>query len=130
MSSNFFGQAECYFVVPLLEAHDHSLFEIHAYSDVIQPDAVTERLRKSVDVWRDVQAFSDERLAAQIREDEIDGGYVATALGHGIVTEGDTIEELRIMVKDAVHCYFGDGVPGPMPKIIRLHFVHDEALAV
>ena len=72
VSSNFFGQAECYFVVPLLEAHDHSLFEIHAYSDVIQPDAVTERLRRSVDVWRDVQAFSDERLAEQIREDAID----------------------------------------------------------
>ena len=34
----------------------------------------------------------------EVQEDEIDGGYVATALGHGIVTQGDTLEELREMV--------------------------------
>jgi predicted RNase H-like HicB family nuclease len=65
----------------------------------------------------------------EVQQDEIDGGYVATALGHSIVTEGETLEELRIMVKEAVHCHLGDGVPGPMPKIIRLHFVRDEVLA-
>ena len=66
----------------------------------------------------------------EVREDEMDGGFVATALGHDIATQGDTVEELREMVRDAVHCHFGDGEPGPMPKIIRLHFVRDEALAV
>jgi hypothetical protein len=40
------------------------------------------------------------------------------------------MEELREMVRDAVKCHFGDGAVGPMPKIIRLHFVRDEALAV
>jgi predicted RNase H-like HicB family nuclease len=65
-----------------------------------------------------------------VQEDEVDGGYVATALGHGIVTQGDTLNELREMVKGAVRCHFGDGVPGPMPKIIRLHFVRDEVMAV
>jgi predicted RNase H-like HicB family nuclease len=59
----------------------------------------------------------------------MDGGFVATALGHGIVTQGDTLAELRKMVKDAVRCHFGDGVPGPMPTVIRLHFVRDEVLA-
>ena len=33
------------------------------------------------------------------------------------------------MVRDAVRCHFGDGMPGQMPKIIRLLFVRDEALA-
>ena len=66
----------------------------------------------------------------EVKEDEVDGGYVATALGHGIATQGETLEELREMVRDAVQCHFGDGVPGPMPKIIRLHFVRDEVLAV
>ena len=61
---------------------------------------------------------------------EDDGGFVATALGHAIATQGETIEELREMVRDAVHCHFGDGAPGPMPKVIRLHFVRDEVLAV
>lgn len=66
----------------------------------------------------------------EVHEDEGDGGFVATALGHAIATQGETVEELREMVRDAVHCHFSDGVPGPMPKIIRLHFVRDEALAV
>jgi predicted RNase H-like HicB family nuclease len=56
----------------------------------------------------------------EVREDEIDGGFVATALGHAIVTQGETVEELREMVRDAVHCHFGDGEPGQMPKIICL----------
>jgi len=66
----------------------------------------------------------------EVTEDEADGGYVATALGHAIATQGETVEELRAMVRDAVRCHFGDGAAGPMPKIIRLHFVRDEALAV
>ena len=66
----------------------------------------------------------------EVSEDETDGGYVATALGHAIATQGETVEELREMVRDAVRCHFGDGAAGPMPKIIRLHFVRDEALAV
>jgi predicted RNase H-like HicB family nuclease len=53
---------------------------------------------------------------------------VATALGHGIVTQGDSLEELRQMVKDAVRCHFGEGNIDPMPKVIRLHFVRDEVL--
>ena len=65
----------------------------------------------------------------EVREDEVDGGYVATALGHAIATQGETMEELRQMVREAVHCHFGDGVPGEMPGLIRLHFVRDEVLA-
>ena len=65
----------------------------------------------------------------EVREYEADGGYVATALGHSIATQGDTLDELRDMVRDAVQCHFGDGVPGPIPKVIRLHFVRDEVLA-
>ncbi len=65
-----------------------------------------------------------------VREDEADGGYVAVALGHAIATQGETPEEVREMVRDAVICHCGDGAAGPMPNIIRLHFVRDEALAV
>jgi predicted RNase H-like HicB family nuclease len=73
---------------------------------------------------------SMSEIIFEVVEDEADGGYVATALGHAIATQGETVEELREMVRDAVRCHFGDGVAGPMPKIIRLHFVRDEALAV
>ncbi len=65
----------------------------------------------------------------EVREDETDGGYNAAALGHDIFTEGDTLDELRANVREAVQCHFGDGVPGPLPGVIRLHFVRDEVLA-
>ena len=63
----------------------------------------------------------------EVREDEVDGGYVAHALGYGIHTQGGTLEELRAMVKDADACYFDETMGAP--KIIRLHFVRDEVLA-
>jgi predicted RNase H-like HicB family nuclease len=56
-----------------------------------------------------------------------EGGYCASALGYGISTQGETIEALRSMVRDAVDCYFDD--PSQAPKIIRLHFVRDEVMA-
>ena len=63
----------------------------------------------------------------EVREDEVDGGYYATALGYGIHTQGDSIEQLRSMVKEAVDCYFDETMDAP--HVIRLHFVRDEVLA-
>jgi predicted RNase H-like HicB family nuclease len=68
-----------------------------------------------------------EEIIFEVREDEADGGYTAQALGYGIHTQGDTLEELRAMVKDAVDCYFDETMV--IPKVIRLHFVRDEVLA-
>ena len=62
----------------------------------------------------------------EVREDEVDGGFTASALGYGIHTQGETVEELRAMVKEAVNCYFDESMD--RPKIIRLHFVRDEIL--
>jgi predicted RNase H-like HicB family nuclease len=45
----------------------------------------------------------------EVREDETDGGYNATALGFGIHTEAETIDELRANVREAVDCYFEEG---------------------
>jgi hypothetical protein len=72
------------------------------------------------------QRHTDERIIFEVREDEVDGGYTANALGYGIHTQGDTLEELRAMVKDAVHCYFDESMESP--RIIRLHFARDEVL--
>ncbi|MDR1305338.1 MAG: hypothetical protein LBK76_08965 [Verrucomicrobiales bacterium] len=63
----------------------------------------------------------------EVREDEVDGGYTASALGYGIHTQGDSLAELRKMVKEAVECYF-DATMSP-PKVIRLHYVRDEVMA-
>ena len=55
-----------------------------------------------------------------------EGGYCASALGYGINTQADSVEELRQMVGEAVECYFDNA--DDAPKIIRLHFVRDEVL--
>jgi len=62
----------------------------------------------------------------EVREDEVDGGYCASALGVGIHTQADSLDELRANVKEAVDCYFDESMEAP--KIIRLHFVRDEVL--
>lgn len=63
----------------------------------------------------------------EVREDESAGGYIASALGYGIHTQGETLEQLRAAVLDATDCYFDEKMDGP--KVIRLHFVRDEVLA-
>lgn len=61
-----------------------------------------------------------------IVEESPETGYEARALDHSIYTEADTIEELRIMIKDAVQCHFSEQ---GTPKLIRLHYIKEEILA-
>jgi len=72
VSPNFCAQAEAFFVLPLLQAHDRSGFEIHCYSSVRRPDRVTGWLKSAADVWHDVPGMPDEALARKIREDGMD----------------------------------------------------------
>ena len=51
-------------------------------------------------------------------EEAPEGGYTASALGESIVTEADTIDELREMVRDAVRTHFEEA---DRPGLIRLH---------
>ena len=57
----------------------------------------------------------------------IEGGYNARALGYGIFTQGEDWADLKAMVKDAVLCHFDKD---DTPKVIRLHLVKDEVIAV
>ncbi|MGB2621136.1 MAG: hypothetical protein WA857_10640 [Candidatus Acidiferrum sp.] len=59
--------------------------------------------------------------------EEPEGGYSAVCTTESIFTQGDTWEDLRAMVKDAVEAYFFDG---PKPQTIRLHLVRDEVLTM
>lgn len=38
-----------------------------------------------------------------------EGGYEARAVGHSIFTQADTMDELKVNVREAVRCHFGDG---------------------
>lgn len=74
-----------------------------------------------------INLITMKELIFEVTEDLV-GGYVASALGVGIHTQGETVDELRVMVRDAVDCYFNEG--DDKPALIRLHFVRDEVLAV
>ena len=56
-----------------------------------------------------------------------EGGYTARALGESIFAEADSLEQLHEQTRDAVLCHFDKGCA---PKLIRLHFVRDEVIAV
>jgi ABC-type Zn2+ transport system substrate-binding protein/surface adhesin len=66
-------------------------------------------------------------LVFQVEEDP-DGGLTARSIGASIFTEADTVEELRAAIREAVQCHFED--PAERPKVIRLHFVRDEVIAL
>jgi hypothetical protein len=58
-------------------------------------------------------------------EDAAEGGFTARALGESIFTAADTMDELRLNIREAVDCHFQ---PGLGPKLIRLHYVREEVL--
>jgi predicted RNase H-like HicB family nuclease len=62
-----------------------------------------------------------------IIEESHEGGYTAKALGYSIYTEGETLEELKENIRDAVKCHFDSET---LPHIVRLHMVKDEVMAI
>ncbi len=56
-----------------------------------------------------------------------EGGFTARALGEAIFTEADDLPGLRERVRDAVRCHFDEG---KAPRVVRLHFVRDDVIAV
>jgi len=56
---------------------------------------------------------------------EADGGFYAECLTESIFTQGDSWEQLRANVKEAVSAFFFDQ---PRPARIRLRLVRDEVL--
>lgn len=59
-------------------------------------------------------------------EDSPEGGFIARALDASIYTDADNLDDLHGKVRGAVDCHFE---PADKPKIIRLHFVHEEIIA-
>lgn len=69
-----------------------------------------------------------QEIIFQVVEDEIDGGYSASSLGHGIHTEAETMEELRANIKEAIVCHFTE--TAEIPKVVRLIYSRDEVFAL
>jgi predicted RNase H-like HicB family nuclease len=64
-------------------------------------------------------------LIFEVRDGDA-GGFCARALGYGIFTQGETWEELRQNVLEAVGLHFEDG--SEQPRLVQLHYVKDELI--
>ena len=62
-----------------------------------------------------------------IVEEAPEGCFTARALGASIFTEADSLSDLHAQVRDAVRCHFDEGEG---PKVIRLHYVREDVIAV
>ena len=58
-------------------------------------------------------------------EEAPEGGFTARALGVPVFTEADTLDALRVAIRDAVRCHFE---VGGEPRILRLHVVREELI--
>jgi hypothetical protein len=60
-----------------------------------------------------------------IVEESLEGGFEAKALGTSIFTEGETMEELRNNIREAIHAHYETNAP----KMVRMHYVKEEVFA-
>ncbi|MEA1962488.1 MAG: 2-oxoisovalerate dehydrogenase [Bacillota bacterium] len=60
-------------------------------------------------------------------EEAPEGGYIARALGHSIFTESETLDGIREEIKKAVRCHFEEE---HLPRLVRLHFIKEEVVAM
>ncbi len=72
VSPDFWMHPVARFLLPVLEHHDQSQFEIFAYSSRYLKDGFTSEIAKHVEHWRDVHPLDDASLADLIRADGID----------------------------------------------------------
>ena len=72
VSPDFRSHAVAFFLEGLLANHDRAEVDVHCYSDVTEPDAVTARLEGHAGHWRRITGMDDSQVADLVREDGID----------------------------------------------------------
>ena len=72
VSSDFDYHPVGLFMLPVIEGHDRSRFEVCCYATSTKADDFTRRLSSRSDVWRNAHALSDAQLAQLVHDDRID----------------------------------------------------------
>ncbi|MCB2183416.1 MAG: tetratricopeptide repeat protein [Desulfobulbaceae bacterium] len=72
VSPDFYHHPVGRFLLPVLQEHDRSAFEIFCYSNTSKNDAWTEKIRANCDHWFDITSKTDDATCKQITEDRID----------------------------------------------------------
>ena len=66
-------------------------------------------------------------LIFEVRDAD-EGGFHARALGQAIFMQGETWDELKANVLEALDVYFDD--VAALPTLVQLHYVKDELMLV
>jgi predicted O-linked N-acetylglucosamine transferase (SPINDLY family) len=72
VSADFRQHAASDFILPLLEHHDRTQFEVYCYSNTPKADAITRRCEDLASHWRDIAMTSDAAADTLMRADGID----------------------------------------------------------
>ena len=72
LSPDFRQHSVAYFIESVLTHHDPEKVHIVCYANVLQPDAVTARLKTLAHDWHDIYPMSDLQVAELIEGDRID----------------------------------------------------------
>jgi protein O-GlcNAc transferase len=80
VSRDFFRHPVSWFMVPVLERHDRSQFEVYCYSTSSRSDDVTAQVRSHADRWVDAAKMSYAELSDSIHRDRVD--ILIDLLGH------------------------------------------------
>ena len=59
-------------LLPLIDSHDRTAFEVHFYAHASRSDSHTDLLRERADGWHDITLMSNREAAERIRADSID----------------------------------------------------------
>ena len=83
VSGDFCYHVVTLFMLPVVERHDRSAFEVYCYSTGGRVDGYTRELSRRADVWREVSSLPASGLADAINRDGIDilvdlGGHSGT----------------------------------------------------
>ena len=77
-----------------------------------------------------IQIIFIKEIIFQVEEDLEDGGYVAEAYtsdNEHIITQADSIDELKMMIKDSLICHFENLLD--MPHKVIMNFTRQEVFA-
>ncbi len=72
VSADFCYHSVANFIIPVLQAHDRSQVTSLCFSDVVRPDATTDRIRALAHYWHDISKLDNDQAAALIKEQNID----------------------------------------------------------
>lgn len=99
VSGHFCFHVVALFMLPLLERHDRSMFEIYCYSVGDRFDEYSRQLSERADVWRDASSLSQAQLAELVEGDGID--VLVDLSGHSGISQLELFARQSVPVQAA-----------------------------